>query len=174
LEPAARWATVSATNLVNWPTSLSDASAKTANSEVADSGPWVAHQFAMTRSSRSLVPAALTTWLAFAIAGGCAQPSAVGGTCDLGAAAASASVTISDPALECEGRVCMQVGSAPPLCSAACRNDDDCRNVAPSGEGACHQGFTCAVPTAVGTFACRHLCVCRDNLPDTVACLGGG
>ena len=117
--------------------------------------------------------AGLLVWIAFSLAAGCGQPAAIGGPCDLGVSVTGGSVTITTPALECDGRVCMQVGRAPALCSAECRNDDDCRTVAPANEQACHHGFACATATAVGNYACRPLCVCRDDLPATVGCVAG-
>lgn len=136
----------------------------------------------MPNHSTDVSVSALIAWrlaaLVFtgAVAGsaGCAQPAAVGAPCDLGIPAAGGSVTISSPVLECAGGVCMQVGDTPALCTAACQSDDDCRTVAtsPSG-GGCKGGFTCASATAVGSYACHPLCVCRDSLPATVGCTPG-
>ena len=103
----------------------------------------------------------------------CAQPAAIGGPCQLGIPASAGTVTLSSPALECEGRVCMQIGGADAVCTAECRTDDDCQTVAAPGASACPRGFACAVLAPVGRYACHHLCVCRADLPGTVSCAAG-
>jgi hypothetical protein len=118
--------------------------------------------------------AGMVAWIALSLTAGCGQPAAIGGPCDIGVPPASGSVTISTPALECDGRVCMQVGSEPAFCSAECRTDDDCRTVAPANGQTCRQGFACAAATASGKYACRPLCICRDDRPVPVACVGAG
>ncbi len=111
--------------------------------------------------------------LLFAIAGCPSSPAAVGTSCDLGVPTAGGDgVTISSPALECAGGLCLQEGSGPALCSAECGSDDDCSNHAAASTSGCHSGFTCRTTTAFGVYACRRLCVCRDSLPATPACQG--
>ena len=109
-------------------------------------------------------------------AAGCTQPAAVGGPCEVGVPTGGASpdtVTMSSRALECDGRVCLQVGSAAAVCSAGCRSDDDCQTLGPGAASACRHGFTCAVATTVGSYACQRFCVCRDNLTGALACPAG-
>jgi hypothetical protein len=116
----------------------------------------------------------VAAWIVVASAGGCAQPAAVGGPCDVGVpGTGTGTVTMSSPALECEGRVCLQVGSAAAVCSAGCRTDDDCQTTGPGAASACRHGFACAVPTAVGSYACQRFCVCRDDLANTLSCPAG-
>jgi hypothetical protein len=101
---------------------------------------------------------------------GCPQPSAIGNACDPGVSSTGHDheVTMTSPALECEGSICIQVGATPALCTAACGSDDDCRNLATSA--LCHAGFTCGVASAFGALGCRRVCVCRDVAAPTVSC----
>lgn len=102
---------------------------------------------------------------------GCSSPAAVGAPCDLGVQTAGGDgVTISSPALDCAGGLCMQVASGPALCSAQCGSDDDCSNHAAASTSGCHGGFVCTNATSLGTYGCRRLCVCRDSLPATPGC----
>ena len=111
--------------------------------------------------------------LLFAGAGCPSSSAAVGASCDLGVSTAGGDgVTISSPALECAGGLCLQVGSGPALCSAECGSDDDCSNHAAASASGCRGGFVCTTATALGIYACRRLCVCRDSLPATPACQG--
>jgi hypothetical protein len=99
------------------------------------------------------------------------SPAAVGAACDLGVPTSGGDgVTISSPALECAGGICLQVGSAPAICSSECGSDDDCGNRASGGDASCRHGFKCAAATAVGTYACRKLCVCLDVVSVRPAC----
>jgi hypothetical protein len=99
----------------------------------------------------------------------------IGRPCDLGPASADAgtttgtTATIYAGALECPSRVCLLPGAEQatdtgPLCTDGCSSNDDC-----DGEGrstgnpqGCKMGFVCMVPTEVGDFCCRRLCVCKD------------
>ena len=104
---------------------------------------------------------------------GCSSPAAVGAPCDLGVQTAGADgVTMSSPALDCEGRLCLQVSGGPALCSAECGSDDDCSNHARASASGCHSGFVCTTATALGAYGCRRLCVCHDTLPATPVCQG--
>jgi hypothetical protein len=101
---------------------------------------------------------------------GCSSPASVGAPCDLGMSTTGGDVTISGPALECAGGLCLQVGNGPALCSAGCGSDDDCAGHVPASAGTCQRGFTCTAATSVGTYACRKLCVCLDLLPAPPLC----
>jgi len=120
----------------------------------------------------------MTTRISWAIAAvalmlaACASPPAVGGSCDPGVASGDRSTTtITSPALECAGRTCVQMGGGPAFCSAECAGPDDCREISPGGT-TCRSGFTCAVATTAGDYACRRLCVCRDTAapPSSSSC----
>lgn len=89
---------------------------------------------------------------------------------------------VASPALECQSRVCLRVPQDNPtlpegseyasLCTAECGSDEDCDRVP---ESPCQTGFACMVPTVVGSFCCRKLCVCKDYLilpvpPEPQAC----
>jgi hypothetical protein len=121
----------------------------------------------------ALIVAAIVAVCSAGGSAGCSQPTAVGAPCDLGVPASGGSVTISSPVLECAGGVCMQVTGTAALCTAACRSDDDCRTISSPSSGGCQGGFICASATAVGTYACRPLCICKDSLPATVGCAPG-
>lgn len=130
----------------------------------------------MTMLSPTLASFARVIWIlsAATAAAGCGPPpAAVGAACDVGVPDSAGNVSISSPALECEGRICMQVGSGPGLCTAGCRSDDDCQTVSAAGASTCHDGFTCAAAVGVGSYACQKLCVCRDAPPNAVSCPAG-
>ena len=102
---------------------------------------------------------------------GCDPPAAVGAPCEIRAGGDDRpSTTLTTPAAECEGRACIKREQGPSLCTAACSADDDCRNVHPAGAGLCRTGFACAAPVAVGDFACRRFCVCRDDFSPPASC----
>src|SRR5581483_2505756 len=101
----------------------------------------------------------LFTFLLLFAGAGCSSPAPVGTPCDLGVSTSDNDVTISSPALECEGGLCLQVGTLPALCSAECGSDDDCERHPPRSAGTCKNGFTCTAATSVGKYACRKLCV---------------
>ncbi len=107
-------------------------------------------------------------WLLLLLtAAGCPPaPSPVGAPCDLGVSTPGGDgVTISSPALECAGGLCLQVGTGPALCSAGCGSDDDCGT-----DASCPGTFKCTAATSVGMYACRRLCICRDLLPAPPSC----
>jgi hypothetical protein len=119
----------------------------------------------------AVIPFVASLSLLFAGAGCPPSPAAVGAPCDLGVPTSGGDgVTISSPALECAGGICLQVGSAPALCSSECGSEDDCGNRASGSNASCQHGFKCAAATAVGTYACRRLCVCRDVVSVPPAC----
>jgi hypothetical protein len=101
---------------------------------------------------------------------GCPESPAIGKACDPGVSPADddRQVTMTSPALECEGGICLQAGTAPALCTGPCGSDDDCRNIATSS--LCHSGFTCGVASAFGTLGCHRVCLCRDTPAPTVSC----
>jgi len=98
----------------------------------------------------------------------CPHPS-IGNPCETGASPGTVpATTISSPALECEGRTCIQIGAGPSLCSAPCARQEDCDNIAPGADHLCAGGFTCAAVSSVGKDACAPFCVCRDNFEPPV------
>ena len=123
--------------------------------------------------SSAAIPFAASLFILLAGAG-CRSPAAVGASCDLGVPTAGGDgVTISGPALDCAGGLCLQVSGGPSRCSAECGSDDDCSNdAAAASTSGCRQGFACTIATALGTYGCRRLCVCRDSLPATPVCQG--
>jgi hypothetical protein len=77
--------------------------------------------------------------------------------------------TINSQAVECPSRICLSpaaeknIGTVKPLCTDGCSSDDDCEGeTGAKGSGLCTTGFICMVPTTVGDFCCRKLCVCKD------------
>ena len=122
------------------------------------------------RSTQSAAVLFVASLLLIAGSGCPPSPASVGAPCNLGVATASEGVTISTPALDCAGGLCLQVGSGPALCSAECGSDDDCVSNVPAGAGTCPGGFTCTAATSLGRYACRRLCVCRDSLPAPPLC----
>ena len=72
---------------------------------------------------------------------------------------------LSLPALECPSRLCLiepaEMGGSRATCTADCEGDGDCDV---ETRASCAAGFACAVATTTGPFACRKLCVCRDDL----------
>lgn len=105
----------------------------------------------------------------------------VGRYCELGVtdpgtpSGGGSTATINSQALECPSRICILPGQenggtdTQALCTAECGSDDDCSDGegGPKGNGDdhhCESGFACVVPTTVGDFCCRRMCVCRDFL----------
>ena len=98
----------------------------------------------------------------------------IGRKCDLdvgdgGVATGNLSATINSEAVECPTRICVLPAAERPtnttsLCSADCSSDDDCdgETTSNSTDTHCKTGFACVVPTTVGDFCCRRLCVCKD------------
>jgi hypothetical protein len=69
---------------------------------------------------------------------------------------------VASPALECQSRTCLHIaGNSDDLCTGECSSDDDCDAVP---ETPCEKGFTCAVPTTIGPFCCKKMCICKDYL----------
>jgi len=94
---------------------------------------------------------------------GCPPPAAVGQSCDTGAPGAPNTLTIAHPALECEGRICLQIGTGAALCSAECVEDEDCSRVHAPGSALCPHGFACVqMPATSGDLGCRRVCACQD------------
>ena len=123
-----------------------------------------------TSSSRLLLTVLIPVAGVLLLDAGCSQPPAIGNACAMGSPGDSQEVTISTPALECESRICLQVGSHDPLCTGECGSDDDCGRLAPTASQLCHQGFTCRAASPFGPHPCQRLCLCRDNLPAEVSC----
>lgn len=115
----------------------------------------------------------------------------VGRKCDLGIEEPDPSESVvASPSLDCQSRTCLKVplgrelpeGSQYPegnigLCTAECETDEDCERVP---ESPCKTGFTCAIPTVVGPFCCRKMCICKDyvvipegGIPTPEACIEG-
>jgi hypothetical protein len=135
----------------------------------------------MTVSSRPrLVARFAATALVVALVGfaaiGC-EDKHIGRRCDLaiggtgGEMAGAVSATINSQAVECPSRICLQPAQEQPtttvaLCSAECGSDDDCAEgqTGKEGSGLCQMGFKCAIPTTVGDFCCKKMCVCKDFL----------
>lgn len=62
------------------------------------------------------------------------------------------------------------------MCSKRCSSDADCNNdgafnkpAVPEDETACESEFKCVVLQELDSFCCEKLCVCNDDLPDTMA-----
>ncbi|HET6149714.1 MAG TPA: hypothetical protein VFH68_19405 [Polyangia bacterium] len=102
--------------------------------------------------------------------GGCGQPPAIGNACVVGSPGGGQEVTISTPALECESRICLQVGGGEPLCTGACGSDDDCLNLSPTAGQLCPAGFVCRAASPFGDHPCQRLCVCRAAQPPEAVC----
>jgi hypothetical protein len=113
---------------------------------------------------------AIPLLLAWTLAG-CAQRPAIGNACALGSPGSASQVTISTPALECEGRICLQFGATNPTCTSACASDDDCGNLSPGAASpACRGGFVCRAASPFGEPPCQRLCLCSDTQPAAAAC----
>lgn len=118
----------------------------------------------------TLLSIAVLTGLA-AVTAAC-EENPVGRECFIGLDAGTPSQAIvASPALECQSRLCLRVpqertqlpedSEYTNLCTAECSSDQDCDRVP---ESPCQTGFTCMIPTVVGQFCCRKLCVCKDYL----------
>jgi hypothetical protein len=110
------------------------------------------------------------------VSSGC-EDKHIGRRCDLtisgagGEMAGAVSATINSQAVECPSRLCLQPAqeqptTVGPLCTAECGSDDDCSDgqMGAPGSGLCEHGFKCAIPTTVGDFCCKKMCVCKDFL----------
>jgi hypothetical protein len=125
---------------------------------------------AENRFPRAALLSVLPLWGVLLLSG-CPVSSQIGNACTLAAPPGSAGqVTISTPALECDGQICLQVGTASPLCTSACNSDDDCRNLVSSSGNLCRRGFVCQAASAFGDHPCQRLCVCQDALPPEASC----
>jgi hypothetical protein len=115
-----------------------------------------------------LIPVGLA--LCVLLLAGCPQSPAIGGACDPGVSSAddNREITMTSPALECEGGICLQLGAAAALCTAECGSDDDCRNIATSTQ--CRSGFACGVASPFGTLGCHRVCLCRGTPAPPVSC----
>src|SRR5687767_8888155 len=126
-----------------------------------------------TMMRRSLV--VLLSLSLLVVLGAC-EENPVGRICDLGEAIpGSEESVVASPSLDCQTRTCLKVpltrsplpeNSRYPegnlgLCTGECSSDEECDRVP---ESPCQTGFTCAVPTVVGPFCCKKLCVCRDYI----------
>jgi hypothetical protein len=136
----------------------------------------------MTVSSRSrlvasfgsVAAAALVIVLVGLVSTGC-EDKHIGRKCDLavtgagGAMGGTESATINSQAVECPTRICLQAAQEQPtnvgaLCTAECGSDDDCAEAQTGAAPLCPSGFKCAIPTTVGDFCCKKMCVCKDFL----------
>jgi hypothetical protein len=129
-----------------------------------------------------IAPLALALVTSAGMLSGC-ENKHIGRTCELtvnddgGAAGTGTTATINPEALECPSRICLSPGAekgtdTAALCTADCSSDDDCSDgeTGPKGDKGdhhCETGFVCMVPTTVGDFCCKKLCVCKDfvNIP---------
>jgi hypothetical protein len=126
-------------------------------------------------SSASRVLALLFVTLVTLASSGC-EDKHIGRPCSLGVGDAGVpgsgnTATINSGAVECPSRICLspaadknpQIG---PLCTDGCSSDDDCEDgeTSSSDPKRCRSGFVCTVPTTVGDFCCRRLCVCKDQV----------
>ena len=91
---------------------------------------------------------------------------------------------LSSPALECRSRLCvLQEKNAkgdtldPPrsTCTARCTSDADCQGALVATEKDPDQRqcpnkkrFICAVATQTGPFGCHPICICEDDVQDSV------
>ena len=121
-----------------------------------------------------LVPLAGVLALTAVAAFGC-ENKHIGRTCDLavpdaGAPSSGSEATVNPDALECPSRICLLPGAdkttnTTALCTADCSSDDDCgdsEGTTDPNNNHCKSGFVCMVPTTVGNFCCKKLCVCKD------------
>lgn len=92
----------------------------------------------------------------------CSDDGLVGQRCRIGGDAGNPEeVIVASPSLDCATRTCLHTPGGQDLCTADCSSDDDCDQV----EGTpCASGFACGVPVVVGPFACRRMCMCKDDL----------
>jgi hypothetical protein len=108
------------------------------------------------------------------VSSGC-EDKHIGRPCDLGTAAMAGNsgtgntATINSQSVECPSRICLSPAADKnvpfPLCTADCSSDDDCEGeTGKKADKRCETGFACVVPTTVGAFCCRRLCVCKDNI----------
>lgn len=140
----------------------------------------------MTFSTRPLLSSSLsrvvavTFVAALALATSGCEDKHIGRPCDLSAVDAGVSgtgntATINSQAVECPSRICIypaadKVAPVGPLCTADCSSDDDCEDGETSDDMTtkrCKTGFVCMVPTTVGPFCCRRMCVCKDLIDTT-------
>ena len=121
-------------------------------------------------TARATTFLAVISVLAGFLLAACKQPPAIGNGCAVGSPGDNQEVTISSPALECESRICLQVGSGGPLCTGECGSDDDCLNLAPTAGQLCPHGFVCRAASPFGAHPCQRLCLCRDALPPEAVC----
>jgi hypothetical protein len=126
------------------------------------------HFASLVRSRRSIVLPLLVAGASLLALASC-RSNLVGRQCFIpssGEDGGIPSTIVASPALECQSRMCLHIpAKSPDLCTAECDSDSDCDT---SPESPCESGFVCAVPTVVGNFCCKKLCICRDylDLPD--------
>jgi hypothetical protein len=72
---------------------------------------------------------------------------------------------VASPALECESRLCLIENQSiqRQTCTEQCTSTAQCQADTLT-TNSCSSGFVCAVATVVGSFKCRMLCVCKDDL----------
>jgi hypothetical protein len=134
----------------------------------------------MTFSTRPLLTSAprilaVTFVAALALTSAGCEDKHIGRPCDLsvkdgGLPPSGNTATINSQAVECPSRVCLlpaadKTSNVGALCTADCSSDEDCEDGETSSDmstGRCNTGFVCAIPTTVGDFCCRKMCVCKD------------
>jgi len=90
----------------------------------------------------------------------------VGQRCTNPAGSPPPGALISSPDPGCPSRICL-VEPTRSTCTASCSSDSDCQG---ADTTQCAAGFGCAVAVTAGPFACRKLCICRDDIKPTPSC----
>jgi hypothetical protein len=104
---------------------------------------------------------------ALLVATACAADDLVGQRCIIGDdAGPDEAIVVASPSLDCPSRTCLHMRGGQDLCTAECESADDCESAAGSP---CEHGFACAIPVVVGPFACKKMCICRDDLDGQIA-----
>jgi hypothetical protein len=133
--------------------------------------------FAQLGQLGRIAPLAFVLALTTLAVAGC-ENKHIGRLCDLGVsddggtAGTGTTATINSEALECPSRICLLPGNeqganTASLCTAECSSDDDCSDGETTSDPNnvhCKSSFVCTIPTTVGDFCCRKMCVCKDFL----------
>src|SRR5688572_5055728 len=97
------------------------------------------------------------------------NPNSIGRPCVNPAASQPEGTQLVSPALECPSRLCLlttgalegQDGGTRQTCTDSCESNDDCEA---ESLAQCKNGFVCAVANTTGKYACKRVCICRDDL----------
>ena len=90
----------------------------------------------------------------------------VGLACTNPAGTPPANAIVSSPDPTCSSRICL-IEPTRSTCTASCSSDSDCQA---ADTTLCAAGFGCAVASEAGPFACKKLCVCRDDIKPASSC----